>query len=214
MNQSLRRLSRIFRKSYDAQPLPLEPGRTFGHTTDSKQLRRPAAGMSTESLNTKTFVSPKRNILMNEPKAKEPTGAALPQGRTDDETFQMGTETILLVEDETMVRDMASVILTMYGYTVLEAQHGPEALELASQHQGRIDLMLTDVVMPLMSGRVLAAELRPERPDMRVLYMSGYTDDAIIQHGGFDAALHFIQKPFTPDTLAAKVRSVLDARQS
>src|SRR5205085_10071025 len=103
---------------------------------------------------------------------------------------------------------------TLWGFSVLEAQHGPESLDIVSQHQGRIDLMLTDMVMPLMSGRVLAAELRPERPDMRVLFMSGYTDDAITEHGGCDADLHFIQKPFTPDTLAAKVRSVLDARQS
>ena len=99
----------------------------------------------------------------------------------------------------------------MNGYQVLEAQQGAEALEISGQHHGPIHLMVTDVVMPGMSGRELAQRLTFLRPDMRVLYMSGYTDDAIVRHGVLDAGMAFIAKPFTPDALAAKVRAVLDA---
>jgi len=101
-------------------------------------------------------------------------------------------------------------ILETSGYDVLEARQGTEALRISSDHEGPIHLMLTDVVMPQMSGRELAQRLAPLRPDMRVLYMSGYTDDAIVRHGVLDAGIAFISKPFTPDALAAKVRQVLD----
>jgi PAS domain S-box-containing protein len=122
-----------------------------------------------------------------------------------------GRETILLVEDARRVREVVREILEMTGYEVLEARHGAEALEISAAHDGPIHLMVTDVVMPQMSGRELAQRLAPLRPDMRVLYMSGYTDDAIVRHGVLDAGIAFIPKPFTPDALAAKVRQVLDA---
>ncbi len=120
-----------------------------------------------------------------------------------------GTETVLLVEDEEVVRLLAREILRMNGYTVLEARHGREALLLSDAHQGPIHLMLTDVVMPKMSGRELAERLVPRRPEMRVLYMSGYTDDAIVRHGVLEEGIAFLQKPFTARTLALKVREVL-----
>ena len=109
------------------------------------------------------------------------------------------------------MREVVREILEMNGYDVLEARHGAEALRISAQHQGPIHLMVTDVVMPEMSGRELAQRLMPLRPDMRVLYMSGYTDDAIVRHGVLDSGIAFIAKPFTPDGLAAKVRDVLDS---
>jgi two-component system cell cycle sensor histidine kinase/response regulator CckA len=123
-----------------------------------------------------------------------------------------GTETVLLVEDEEMVRDMTHQILRMSGYQVLEAKHGREALAVCERHDGPIHLMLTDVVMPQINGRQLAERLVPLRPEMRVLYMSGYTDDAIVHHGVLDNGMAFIEKPFTPNALARKVRESLDTR--
>ena len=122
-----------------------------------------------------------------------------------------GAETILLVEDEDEVRTLARDILEQYGYTVLVAQHPAVSMEIAKQYTGPIHLMVTDVVMPQMSGRRLADGLSPLRPGMKVLYMSGYTDHAIIHHGTLDPGTWFIQKPFMPDALARKVREVLDA---
>jgi PAS domain S-box-containing protein len=122
-----------------------------------------------------------------------------------------GAETVLLVEDEEAVREMATEILRDCGYHVLEAQHPKEALTLAAEYDGEIHLMLTDVVMPLMSGRELAEQLMPLRPDMRVLYMSGYTDDAIVHHGVLEEGTAFIAKPFSIDSLALKLRETLDA---
>jgi two-component system, cell cycle sensor histidine kinase and response regulator CckA len=109
------------------------------------------------------------------------------------------------------VRAVVREILEMNGYHVLEARHGAEAIEISERHRGPIHLMVTDVVMPQMSGRELAQRLVPVRPDMRVLYMSGYTDDAIVRHGVLGAGMAFLSKPFTPDALAVKVREVLDA---
>ena len=125
-------------------------------------------------------------------------------------TSSGGNETVLLVEDEEMVREMAKEILEESGYQVLEAKHGHEALLIAEQYRGHIHLMLSDVVMPQMSGRELAEHFAPLRKDMKVLYMSGYTDDAIVHHGVLDEGTAFIEKPFTPNALAHKVRETLN----
>jgi len=122
-----------------------------------------------------------------------------------------GTETVLLVEDEDEIRRLARELLTEYGYTVFEARDGSEALLIAERHTGPIHLLLTDVIMPRMNGRALAERLAPLRPEMKVLYMSGYTDTAIVHHGRLDAETEFIPKPFMPEDLALKVRSALDA---
>jgi two-component system, cell cycle sensor histidine kinase and response regulator CckA len=125
--------------------------------------------------------------------------------------LQKGTETVLLVEDEERVRDMTKEILQESGYQVLEAKHGQDALLVADRHSGTIHLMLSDVVMPQMSGRELAERLAPLHKDMKVLYMSGYTDDAIVHHGVLDEGMSFIEKPFTPNALARKVRELLNS---
>ncbi len=124
-----------------------------------------------------------------------------------------GSETLLLVEDEDMVRRVARRVLLSFGYTVLEARDGREALAICRRHEGPIHLVLTDVVMPEMSGRELAEHLAVLQPTTKVLYTSGYTDGAIADHGVLDPGLAFLQKPFTPDALASKVREVLDARR-
>jgi two-component system, cell cycle sensor histidine kinase and response regulator CckA len=121
-----------------------------------------------------------------------------------------GNETILLVEDEAQVRDLVRVVLRNEGYTILEAADGHEALQIASQHLGPIDLLVTDVVMPRLSGRQLAEQLSLTRRPLKVLFMSGYTDDAVVRHGLLTATVEFLAKPFSPLRLAAKVREVLD----
>lgn len=121
-----------------------------------------------------------------------------------------GTETVLLVEDDDQVRTVAASILRKNGYYVIDARNAGEALLVAEKHPTKIHLLLTDVVMPQMSGPELAKRLASARPDMRVLCMSGYTDDSIVRHGVIEAHLAYLQKPFTPDSLARKVRQVLD----
>jgi two-component system cell cycle sensor histidine kinase/response regulator CckA len=122
-----------------------------------------------------------------------------------------GKETILLVEDEASVRSFAARVLHGHGYTLLEAVNGDEALRLAQEHAGEeIHLLLTDVVMPKMGGKELADRLKILWPDIRVLFTSGYTDNAIVQHGVLNPGIHFLQKPFSPEALARKVREVLE----
>ena len=127
------------------------------------------------------------------------------------ESLSAGTETILLVEDDEMVRRITSTILRQAGYEVLEAVDGESALRTCRQHEGTIHLALTDVVMPGMSGRVVADRLKELRPDVGVLFMSGYTEEAIVRHGVLHEGVNFLEKPFTPDTLTRKAREVLGA---
>jgi len=124
-----------------------------------------------------------------------------------------GGETILLVEDNPDVRDLARQVLENQGNTLLEAGDGPQALDVAASHAGPIHLLLTDVIMPGMSGSTLSERLVQSRPDVRVLYMSGYADDAIRHYGVLETGSAFLQKPFDSIDLARKVRGVLDGPQ-
>jgi K+-sensing histidine kinase KdpD len=121
----------------------------------------------------------------------------------------MGNETILLVEDEASLRKMTHEILETSGYHVLDAAHGRDALDVSAKYEGSIDLLVTDVVMPRMGGPELAKQLTVVRPQMRVLFMSGYTDDAIVHHGVLDEGTPFLEKPFTPSALTCKIRELL-----
>jgi CheY-like chemotaxis protein len=144
----------------------------------------------------------------------------LPQLTTAPETIEaksaepamaMGSETILLVEDEDVVRGLAQKILEQSGYKVLAASRGEEAISLGMECAEEIHLLLTDVVMPGTSGKEVANRLRKLLPGLRVVFMSGYTDEAIVHHGVLDSNVEFIQKPFTPNSLVRKVREVLDS---
>jgi signal transduction histidine kinase len=137
--------------------------------------------------------------------------AADSERTTSSSLLPTGTETILLVEDEAGVRRLSSTVLETQGYIVLEAASGDIALQVARSETGPIHLIVTDVVMPGMNGRELWERLKVLRPDSRVLFMSGYTDDAIARHGVLEPGIAFLQKPFTPFSLAQKVREVLDA---
>ena len=121
-----------------------------------------------------------------------------------------GSETVLLVEDEHLVRQLTHEILRRHGYRVLQAGDGLQALEVLRGHAGRIDLLLTDVVMPRMSGRELVEQARPLRPDMRILYVSGYSEEAIARQGQLTEGIELLSKPFTPSVLTAKIRQLLD----
>jgi signal transduction histidine kinase/CheY-like chemotaxis protein len=121
-----------------------------------------------------------------------------------------GQETVLLVEDEEVVRNLSREILETYGYSVLVAANGREGLRVGEEFQGKIDLVITDVIMPLMGGPEMTESLRTSRPDTRVLFMSGFTDDAIVHHGVLDESVSFLQKPFSLEALASKAREVLD----
>jgi CheY-like chemotaxis protein len=122
-----------------------------------------------------------------------------------------GHETVLVVEDEALVRDVTCAMLRRRGYSVLAAADGEEALRVAARHAGRIDLLLSDVVMPRMNGQRVAELLQVQRPDARVLFMSGYTEDAIVHHGVLAPGATLLEKPFTDRALAERVRATLDA---
>jgi len=122
-----------------------------------------------------------------------------------------GPETILLAEDQDMVRELVTEVLRSNGYTVLLAHNGEEAVRVGEQYEGTIHVLITDVVMPHMNGPELARRILPSRPQMKVIFMSGYAEDAIVQHGVLDAGMHFVQKPFRPSELSRRVREVLDA---
>jgi CheY-like chemotaxis protein len=121
-----------------------------------------------------------------------------------------GVETVLIVEDDEQLLHLADRALRARGYTVLAAERGDTALELARRHPGLIHLLLTDVTIPDMDGRMLAATLRAERREMRVLYMSGYADQAIVHHGVLNPDVAYLPKPFTTEAIARRVRGVLD----
>ena len=140
---------------------------------------------------------------------EEPSGLSAPKKRGE---HPGGKETVLLVEDEEVVRAMVARILQSKGYTVLTASNGAEALKIAEKHiPGEIHLLLTDVVMPKMGGRELVEKLEKMHPKTKVLYMSGHTDDSIARHGILEPGIAFMQKPFSPEDLAGKVRQILDS---
>ncbi len=133
---------------------------------------------------------------------------------TDLENVETGKETILLVEDDKALRKLCVEILTDLGYTVLEASDGKEAIETSNRFHGRIDLLLTDVVMPLLNGPEAAKILTAQHPDIGVIYMSGYTENAIVHHGVLEDGIIFIHKPISRKILATTVRTVLDQQKS
>ena len=129
-----------------------------------------------------------------------------------DTDSNLGTETVLVVEDEEGVRSLVRLGLDSVGYNVLDSTDPENALVTCASHEGPIHLLLTDVVMPQMSGPIVAEKVKGLRPDIKVLYMSGYTDDAIVHHGVLSQEMPFIQKPFSPMALRKKIREVLGGR--
>ena len=128
--------------------------------------------------------------------------------------IRRGSETLLLVEDDEMVRRLVRETLEREGYKLLEASDPVDARQICQTYPNKIDLMITDVVMPKLSGRELADQVVGIRPHMKVLYMSGYTDSAVVNSGVLDTQMAFLQKPFTPTVLAHKVRDVLESNGS
>ena len=143
------------------------------------------------------------------PRIEETAVPAVRDGKSEMQIPERGSETILLVEDEKGVRELAREYLASSGYTVIEAEDGHTALELAAMHVGQIHLLLTDVVMPGISGRELAERVSQIRPGIKIIYMSGYTDQAVVHHGILQNDAVLLQKPFTLMTLAGKLREML-----
>lgn len=144
------------------------------------------------------------------PRVEHPRDAL--RARAAPAAVPRGSETVLLAEDEDAVRALTRHILRGCGYTVLDARDGADALRVAAEYRGKIDLLVSDVVMPGLSGRALAARLAETRPGLKVVFLSGYTDDAVVHHGIRETEVAFVQKPFTGAALAQKVREVLDKR--
>jgi CheY-like chemotaxis protein len=142
------------------------------------------------------------------PKVAEDVTAGKERAKVSDEIS--GSETVLIVEDNDALRKLAKNVLRKYGYEILEAENGEKALNVSETHEGPIHLLLTDVVMPAMSGTDLSEKLQSIRPETRVIYMSGYTADAIVRNGILRQDINFIEKPFSLENLAKKVRQVLD----
>jgi CheY-like chemotaxis protein len=146
------------------------------------------------------------HLPLKEPVPAPHAPAAVPDLRA------RGGETVLLVEDEPGVRAIGKDLLEFHGYKVLEAENGVRALEVEARHKGPIHLLLTDVVMPLMGGRELAERLSSRRPETRILFVSGFTDDTVVRHGVLDEGVAFLQKPFTLESLSRTVRQVLEGQ--
>jgi CheY-like chemotaxis protein len=144
-------------------------------------------------------------VCQEEPRFAKAQNGGLPTARNG--------ETILLVEDEEALRGLIGKVLCDCGYCVLQAASSDQALSIAQSHSGRLDLLVTDVVMPGKGGRLLAEELSQLQPELKILYVSGYTDDAVVRHGIVQDNVNFLQKPFAPNALAARIRDLLDSRR-
>jgi two-component system cell cycle sensor histidine kinase/response regulator CckA len=138
-------------------------------------------------------------------------GTAGVTAESETESESKGSETVLIVEDEASVRALACRILKKRGYTILEASDAKQAQAIAEEYPGKIHLVFTDVVMPGMTGKELVLKLKSRRPDMKVLFTSGYTNNSIVHHGMLDPGIAFLQKPFTVKSLISKVREMINS---